>query len=277
MAEARNHKSDLALRLLTAAFTAPLILYSLFAGPPWGFPCLAGFSAALAAHELFGMVTPAHLVLRVFGVVGTLAIFVAVAVPGLTAYLTAALIGVVMVGMLLSLVHPEPLEQATTRVAWAIAGPIYVGTLFGALAAIFAHKNGGAWVLLTLFFSFMSDTWGYFVGRAWGKHKLSPIVSPKKTVEGALGGLAGGLVFGLLMRAFLIPELSLFDAIALSLLATAAGQAGDLCESLIKRSAGVKDSGHILPGHGGILDRTDAMMFATPVVWAYVTFIAHLR
>ncbi len=277
MVEARNQKSDLALRLVTAGFTAPLILYLLFAGPAWGFPMLAAFASALAAYELFGMVAPAHLLLRGFGVISTLILFAGVAVPSLTPYLSAALIGLVVIGMLVALARPEPIEGAAHRISWVIAGPVYVGCTFGALAAIFAHKNGGAWVLLTLFFSFMSDTWGYFVGRAWGKHKLSPVISPKKTVEGSLGGLVGGLVFGLATRAVFIPEIPLLDVVVLSLVATAAGQAGDLCESLIKRSVGAKDSGNILPGHGGMLDRTDAMMFAASVVWVYVTFIAHLR
>jgi phosphatidate cytidylyltransferase len=174
--------------------------------------------------------------------------------------------------MLLCLSKPEPIASAASRMGWSIAGPLYVGATFGALAAIFHRDHGGSWVVLTLLFSFMSDTAGYFVGRKWGKRKLSPLVSPKKTVEGSIGGLLAGLASGLVMHAWLLPTLPLIDAIWLSLLATAVGQAGDLCESLIKRSANVKDSGAILPGHGGFLDRSDAMMFATMVVWAYVTY-----
>jgi phosphatidate cytidylyltransferase len=104
-----------------------------------------------------------------------------------------------------------------------------------------------------------------------GKRKLAPTVSPKKTVEGSLGGLGGGLFGGVLAHFWFLRELALPNAIVLSLLATAFGQAGDLCESLIKRSVGVKDSGTILPGHGGILDRSDAMLFSAAVIWAYVS------
>jgi phosphatidate cytidylyltransferase len=180
-------------------------------------------------------------------------------------------IGCVIIGMLIALVKPEPLEDAANRTGWAIAGPLYIGGCFGAIGAIFDRPYGGSWVILTLLFSFLSDTAGYFVGRKWGKHKLSPVVSPKKTIEGAVGGLAAGLLSGVLMSLTLLPVLPLWHALPLALVATAAGQAGDLCESLIKRSCGVKDSGTVLPGHGGFLDRSDAMMFVSAVVWAYVT------
>jgi phosphatidate cytidylyltransferase len=122
-------------------------------------------------------------------------------------------------------------------------------------------------------FGFFSDTAGYFVGRRFGRRKLAPIVSPKKTVEGAFGGLAGGVIGGVIAHFTILPVLPLLNAVALGVVATALGQLGDLCESLIKRSVGVKDSGTILPGHGGILDRSDAMLFSVATVWLYVTVL----
>lgn len=265
-------KNDLALRLGTAGVTAPLIVWSLYLGPPWFFPMLAVLACSFAAYELFAMVAPQHRALRVYGLLAALGVFAAMIAPGLDVHLAnGMLIGCVVIGMLMALVKPEPLEGAANRTGWAIAGPIYVGGTFGAIAAIFDRPYGGSWVILTLLFSFLSDTAGYFVGRKWGKHKLSPVVSPKKTIEGSIGGLAAGLLSGVLMSLTLLPVLPLWHALPLALVATAAGQAGDLCESLIKRSAGVKDSGTVLPGHGGILDRADAMMFVSAVVWAYVT------
>jgi phosphatidate cytidylyltransferase len=124
--------------------------------------------------------------------------------------------------------------------------------------------------VLALLCGFISDTAGYFAGRRWGRRKLYEVVSPKKTVEGALAGLAGGLASGLVAHAWFLQELSLARAVALSLVATAAGQIGDLCESLIKRATGQKDSGELLPGHGGILDRSDAMLFASATVYTYL-------
>jgi phosphatidate cytidylyltransferase len=271
VAKKSSPRSDLALRLGTAGVTAPLIIWSLYYGPVWFFPMLSVLACSFATYELFAMVAPKHLGLRVYGVLAALGVFAAFVVPGGQAHLGGVMIACVVVGMLMALAKPEPLEDAANRTGWAIAGPIYIGGSFGAIAAIFDRPYGGSWVILTLLFSFLSDTAGYFVGRKWGKHKLSPVVSPKKTIEGSIGGLAAGLASGVFMSLTLLPALPLTHAIPLALFATAAGQAGDLCESLIKRSAGVKDSGTVLPGHGGLLDRSDAMMFVSAVVWTYVT------
>ena len=120
---------------------------------------------------------------------------------------------------------------------------------------------------------FISDTAGYFVGRHWGKHPLMPSVSPKKTIEGSIAGLAGGVASGIVAHFWFLPELALLPAIVLSLAATAMGQAGDLCESVVKRATGVKESGGVLPGHGGILDRADAMLFSAATIYAYLVMI----
>jgi phosphatidate cytidylyltransferase len=173
--------------------------------------------------------------------------------------------------MLVTLVRPEPISQAATRMGWAMAGPLYMGGLFGAITAVFRHEHGGSWVLLALLCGFLSDTAGYFVGRKLGQRALHPTVSPKKTIEGSIGGLAAGLASGLFAHLWLLPELSLGSALGLALAATAVGQAGDLCESLIKRSVSVKDSGTLLPGHGGILDRSDAMLFSAATIFAYLS------
>jgi phosphatidate cytidylyltransferase len=122
---------------------------------------------------------------------------------------------------------------------------------------------------MTLMFAWFSDTGGYFAGRFLGKHKLYEAVSPKKTVEGALGGLAGSVIGALLAHFWYLPSIPLVHAIVLALLAGALGQAGDLGESLVKRSTGVKDSGQIVPGHGGVLDRVDALLLTSAVVYLY--------
>lgn len=265
--------SNLALRLLTAAFFVPLILYLLYLGPPWGFPLIALTACGLGSHELFALVAPEHRALRGFGVLASLGVFVLVALPAAQRFALPGLIALTCVAMTVALRAPEPVDRAAARMGWAVAGPLYLGGLFGAIAALFAHPHGGSWVVLALVFGFFSDTAGYFVGRRFGKRPLAPIVSPKKTIEGALGGLAGGLLGGIIAHFTILPVLPLAHAIVLSLVATALGQLGDLCESLIKRSVGVKDSGTILPGHGGILDRSDAMLFSVATVWLYVTLL----
>ncbi|MCZ7686747.1 MAG: phosphatidate cytidylyltransferase [Sandaracinaceae bacterium] len=159
---------------------------------------------------------------------------------------------------------------------WLIAGPLYVGVAVGALAKLHHLDNGGTWVVLSMALAWGSDTGGYFAGRAFGRHKLYEKISPKKTVEGSIGGLAAVVAFALAMRALWIPELPWAHAVVLALVAGAVGQAGDLCISVIKRSMGVKDSGHIIPGHGGLLDRIDALMFTAIVTLLYAEWVLAL-
>jgi phosphatidate cytidylyltransferase len=132
--------------------------------------------------------------------------------------------------------------------------------------------DGASFVVLALTLAWLSDTGAYFAGRFLGKHKLYEAVSPKKTVEGALGGLAAGTVGALVIHVVLLSSMPISHTIALSLVAGALGQAGDLGESLLKRSSGVKDSGGIVPGHGGILDRVDAMLVTATLTYLYVTW-----
>jgi phosphatidate cytidylyltransferase len=262
---------NLALRLLTAAVLVPLLLYSLLSGPRWLFPSMTATVCFLGAVELFTMTAPAHLALRIWGVLATMIAFAPVSGVLSDAFLVPSVIVVVCGGLLASLIHVAPIEDAGLRMGWAVAGPFYLGALFGVIARLFNQPHGGEWVVLVMFYAFGSDTMGYFIGRAFGRHKLYEAVSPGKTIEGSFGGLFGALVGGLLAHFWFLPTLSLSHAIVLSIAAAAAGQAGDLCESLLKRSVGVKDSGTLLPGHGGILDRVDALLFAASIVFLYVT------
>jgi phosphatidate cytidylyltransferase len=269
MAQEPRPRSDLALRLLTAAVWAPFLIYLLYWAPHWLFPAVAATVCALGGWELFTMLAPEHRLLRAWGTAASLGVFCLLGLGAAPQLQALGMIALTCVGMLIALARPEPLEQAAARTGWAVAGPLYIGGLFGATVLLFRHSLGGSWVMLALLCGFLSDTGGYFVGRRFGKHKLAPLVSPKKTLEGSFGGLACGLAGGLLAHFWFLRALPLLDAVLLSLVATAVGQAGDLCESLLKRSVGVKDSGTLLPGHGGILDRSDAMLFSAAVIWAY--------
>jgi phosphatidate cytidylyltransferase len=273
MAEATAAKSNLALRLGTAAVWAPFIIWMLYGADAWIFPSVTGAVCVLGAFELFKMLAPAHRALRGYGMVASAGLYAALVIAPMHPFLGPVVVGLTIAGMLAVLAQPHPLEHAAMRMGWAIAGPLYMGALFATIALLYQQPHGGSWVMLALMCGFLSDTGGYFVGRRYGKHKLAPTVSPNKTVEGAFGGLAGGLSGGLLAHFWYLPGLGLLEAIALSLAAAAMGQAGDLCESLIKRSVGVKDSGTVLPGHGGILDRSDAMLFSAATIWGYVVLL----
>ena len=164
---------------------------------------------------------------------------------------------------------------AAIRVMANAFGPLYVGGGLTAMTLLRrdAGSDGPAFVVLALSLAWASDTGAYFAGRFLGKHKLYEAVSPKKTVEGALGGLAASVLSVVVAHFWFLPSLPLIEGAVLALVAGALGQAGDLGESLLKRSFGVKDSGGIVPGHGGILDRVDALLITGSMTYLYVTWL----
>ncbi len=156
--------------------------------------------------------------------------------------------------------------------AAAGVGAVYLGLLLSALVLLRSLPKFGTWALLSAVFCvWASDTGAYFAGRAWGKRSLAPSLSPKKTVEGALGGLAGSVLVGIAIAVGL--HLSPIFGGVLGVVAGIAGPLGDLWESALKREAGIKDFGTLLPGHGGVLDRFDSLLFVAP--FAYLLWTTH--
>lgn len=150
---------------------------------------------------------------------------------------------------------------------WTVGCIIYVGFLGSFIVLLRDFDNGRDWVYLALFSTFAVDTSAYFTGRTFGRHKLAPAISPKKTVEGAAGGFVAGALFVPVAGQWWLPEVPSGFLAALGAALVAMGIAGDLFESMLKRSAGVKDSSGLIPGHGGVLDRIDALLFAAPVYY----------
>jgi phosphatidate cytidylyltransferase len=177
-----------------------------------------------------------------------------------------------LAAMLLTLARLGDMQTAALRTFAAGFGPLYLGGGLGALALLRrdAGADGPSFVVLALTLSWFSDTGAYFAGRFLGKRKLYEAVSPKKTVAGALGGLAFAALGALAGSFFYLRSLPVEHGLALALIAGGLGQAGDLGESLLKRSFGVKDSGGIVPGHGGILDRVDALLVTGTITYLYV-------
>jgi phosphatidate cytidylyltransferase len=154
-----------------------------------------------------------------------------------------------------------------------VAGIIYI-PLFLSYVVLFRNgDNGILWIFLLLTVVFMGDTGAYYLGSYFGRHKLCPAVSPNKTIEGALGGLASSLGSGALIKTFFLPLLPWGMSLLFFLSIGIAGQVGDLFESQIKRVAHIKDSGAILPGHGGVLDRIDALLFAAPAAYIFKEYL----
>jgi len=156
-----------------------------------------------------------------------------------------------------------PLDAAIT-----FAGTLYVGLILY-FYLISTLSDGWIWLVFMLACTWASDTMAYLVGRKWGKHRIAPALSPGKTVEGAVGGVLGSILAAAMVILF-NPELSVAFVLVLGTLVGVAAQVGDLVESAIKRQAGIKDAGGLIPGHGGILDRFDSMLFTAPLVYYYV-------
>jgi phosphatidate cytidylyltransferase len=165
-------------------------------------------------------------------------------------------------------------KKAASEAAVLFFGLAYIPYLLGYLVLLRNHPLGWQWIMLIMFIVMGGDSAAYFIGCRFGKRKLYPSVSPNKSVEGAVGGLAGSMLGVIVAKMLYFPEISLPDALIAALLIGAISQTGDLFESLLKRSCAVKDSGTIFPGHGGILDRLDSILFAAPVAYYYALFIA---
>ena len=163
----------------------------------------------------------------------------------------------------------EPLQEAMTALAVTVFGLMYVSWLFLHLTLLRGLPHGKQYVFYLLILVWAGDSGAYYVGKSLGKHPLSPVISPKKTIEGAIGGTAATLLASIIAKYTFLPQMSMLHAVTLGLLLAVVAQIGDLCESLLKRSVNIKDSGTLLPGHGGILDRVDGLIFAAPVLYYY--------
>ncbi|MGD9181108.1 MAG: phosphatidate cytidylyltransferase [Desulfobacterales bacterium] len=188
--------------------------------------------------------------------------------------LTLSLIGLnLLVVALLSLFQFKTDRTVLEVITVQLQGLIYIPVLLSFLILIREGSSGMIWIFLLLAIVFAGDTSAYYVGSYLGRHKLNPAVSPGKTIEGSIGGLAANLAVGAIGKYFFLPDVPWGLCFLFFIVVGLAGQAGDLFESELKRSSGIKDSGGILPGHGGILDRIDALLFASPVTYIFVRYI----
>ena len=256
-------------RILTVAVLLPLLLIIVLALPKIFTAILFGVMAAIAAYELLmgtGYVKNIRLVVyaMVMSFLVTLWSFFGMdyawKMVGLLVF-----VSVLFVEMMLSHV-----KLRFEKVALCLVAGLLIPYLLSSLVRIHAVDGKGRYfIMLPFVMAFLSDTGAYFVGRAWGRHKLSPVISPKKTVEGAVGGVLGGIIgmllYGAVLQfAFGFTVNYLYAAIY-GLLGSVGGMFGDLCFSVIKRQVGLKDYGNLFPGHGGILDRFDSMMIVGPL------------
>lgn len=278
-------------RVITALVLIPIVLVLVFLGPRWQwlFTLAVAAVAALAGWEYMALsrrcgANPPH----VATMVALLALF---AVNFEWPDLTPALFGILGLGLLVYCTFFKPVAETIADASASIFCLLYTGLTLIALPSLREQANGPSLVLFLLCAVWVGDTAAYYAGRAWGRHKMAPSLSPGKTWEGAIASVAGSVVMAAVLvslasmmqassnsavvawleRAFPSAVLAYPDEmwywLGLAAVINVAGQVGDLAESALKRSAGVKDSGNLLPGHGGMLDRIDALLLAAPVLW----------
>lgn len=287
-AVSRRNEGSLAQRVLSALLILPLAI-GLVWWSAWAVTAAVMVVIAVGLLELYGAFARGQYRPQVaLGVATGLALALAVALRGVSPFdpFPLVLTLVILVGLIVELARPT---HADALPDWALtlAGALYVGWLFSHLILLRALatplragpltplnlSSGAAWVYLVLAITWLQDTVAYFVGRRWGRHKMAPILSPKKTWEGAIGGLVGAIAGAVLCVPLFGLPITLGAGALLGVVGGIVGPLGDLCESLIKRRVGLKDAGNLIPGHGGLLDRVDSLLFTAPVLFYLITLL----
>lgn len=257
-------------RILTAVLLIPAIVSLVLWGPPRLLVLVTLAIAELGVWEFFRLVqTRGNSVARIPGY----AFAAAIVIASLSAAVSVCLLGIfvlfLMVVMTWAMGSRQRLGSYLDVVSSTFLGVSYVAGPLSLLIWVCLRPGGRLTVLFGLILVWMGDTMAFFVGGAFGRHKLSPQISPGKTWEGSAASLASALLVALLFVRLSGPDMGYTEALILAALLNVAAQVGDLAESALKRSAGVKDSSQLVPGHGGVLDRIDALLFAAPVLWYY--------
>ncbi len=243
-------------RILTALVLVPVAAYSVLFAHPVVFLAVVFFFAVCCFRE-YAAITRSFAPLGY--VAGALILLAPPGDVGLLVFMTG------LAAMCLPVFSPDP-ASAVPRSAYLSLG---IGYVFGAWkCGILLHDMNPHWLMFALVVNWAGDTGAYYVGRRFGRHKMAPAISPGKSWEGAAASVAAAVLFGAVYLPLAIKGTSVLAAILISVGANVAGQVGDLAESAIKRSADVKDSGTMLPGHGGMLDRLDSSLFAMPALYA---------
>jgi phosphatidate cytidylyltransferase len=266
-------------RVLTALVLVPILIAIIGYSLPFYFFLLVCAASVLALEEYFSLATQSGL--EVFRIAGHgSSILLVASLYGSRGNPWAAMIVLVASGLLLfalGLRRGTNLPTVLPGVAGTMLGLLYVSLTLGLLVVVHLSATtlgpGKNWIFFLLLVVWFGDTGAYYVGRALGKHPIAPLISPKKTIEGAVGGILGNVLAALVGKQILLPDARLHHLLALSIVLGVVSQIGDLSESALKRGAGVKDSSNLLPGHGGMLDRIDGVLFASPVMFGYVHFV----
>ena len=258
-------------RIISSIVSLPILLAIIYFGTPFHFFLLLEFAIFIGLYEFYRMIEKGGLGCYkwagiILGILLSAAIFKGT-------YINLVIAASVILLFIIRIFEGNTSDNTFSYVSNTIFGIVYVSFLMSYLGVIRASgDNGRELIFFVLLITWMGDTTAYYGGKGFGKHKLAPAISPKKTVEGAIIGLIGSIVGAIIAKSWFL-DISILNAIAAGILIGVFGQFGDLSESIIKRNLQVKDSGGIIPGHGGILDRVDSLLFSAPVFYYYYSFI----
>ena len=270
-------------RLATAVLAIPLLVW-IIVWNPWSlFTWLVAAASVIGASEYFTMAFPEQRIDRWFGMVAGALVVAAMIHPEMPQLFAMALAGVVVVALILALFRNDDLRRGVDAIALTQLGVLYAAFLLPHYTWLHALPDpqlprgtavvgGWRWVVLAVVIAMAGDVGGYFGGRYYGRHKLMPEVSPGKTIEGTAAAFGANVLGGVFCKLTFFSALGWAEVIALSMAAGSLAQVGDLCESMLKRAFGAKDSGWIIPGHGGVLDRIDSLVFPAPLIYYYAKF-----
>jgi phosphatidate cytidylyltransferase len=262
-------------RELTALVLAPIFIYIVGWSHPYVYDATIAAIGALALYEFLVLGRHKGYTLPIPLCIGVMLVIIAsfVLEP------LSVEMGVFLALLLIPTAYvfgKSDLEQALPSSALAITATLYVGMLGGSLIRLrndFPPEIGPKLIFFLMLVVWLGDAGAYYVGKQFGKHKLSPRISPKKTIEGLAGGITTSIITAVVIHFTFFPQFPLLHAIIAGVILSTAGVIGDLAESMWKRSAAVKDSGTLIPGHGGFLDRFDSIFFTTPILYVYWTLI----
>jgi phosphatidate cytidylyltransferase len=258
-------------RLFTGLLLLVPLLILVSVGPLWSWLLIVVLGAAIGLWEYKELVFDDDLPLcwHVLNISAGL-LFPLAAALGQAAGLHFALVLGIFCGFFCLLAFSPSNPAALSRIACLILGWLYIPYLLSYVLLIGPLDSGRVWLFYTVVVVVANDAGAFYCGRSWGRHKLYERVSPKKTIEGSLGGLIASVALGTLYGALVLTKVPMGRLIVLSAFLAALSQVGDLIESMIKRMSGKKDSSQILPGHGGVLDRLDSLVFVFPTLWLYL-------
>jgi len=265
-------------RLVTAAVLAPLLWVTIKLAAPWVFVGVASAVILAASWECYRMLRSGGAEpLVTLGLLATAALLASFALPDPRFAPGHVLTGAVLAAMALAMVRRATPRQMLDALGSTMLPVLLVGATMGYVLVLrrAPGADGSDLVLLLFLCVICGDTLAYYVGSLLGRHRMAPIISPRKSWEGFAGAIAGSIGGALVAHAWFYQRLPLGHAIALGLVLALAGVLGDLAESVVKRACGVKDSSTVLPGHGGWFDRTDSLLFAAPILYHY--HVAFLR